>query len=68
MTDTGIEIGKLIYWNRDNAKSSRLHVRADRQKLRRLTSLIGLFLVGGVCGALLFNKLGVSAAPFLPRP
>ncbi|MBB4184440.1 YoaK family protein [Sinorhizobium terangae] len=68
VTDTGIEIGKLIYWNRDSAKNSRLHVRADRRKLRLLTSLIGLFLVGGVCGALLFNKLGISAALFLAAP
>ncbi|NRP72387.1 hypothetical protein ILFOPFJJ_03285 [Ensifer psoraleae] len=68
VTDAGIELGKLIYWNRDSARSSRLHVRADRRKLRLLTSLIGLFLVGGVCGALLFNNLGVSAALFLAAP
>lgn len=68
VTDTGIEIGKLLYWNGGEPKSPREPVRADRSKLRLLTSLIALFLVGGICGAILFGLLGLIAALFLAVP
>jgi uncharacterized membrane protein YoaK (UPF0700 family) len=68
VTDAGIEFGKLVYWSRGEPRTSRAPVRADRNKLRLLTSLIALFLVGGVCGAILFGALGVAAALFLAAP
>lgn len=68
VTDTGIELGKLVYWNRSEGKGSRAPVRADRAKLRLLASLIALFLLGGICGALLFRSLGDAAALFLAIP
>ena len=36
VTDVGIELGKLVYWNRDPIRSETLRVRADRPKLRLL--------------------------------
>lgn len=68
VTDAGIELGKLLYWNTAFADAAAPPVRADRQKLRLLSSLIGLFLVGGIAGAVTFNRLGASAALFLAVP
>lgn len=60
VTDMGIEIGKALYWN---APSSTLPpVRADRDKLGLLSSLIGLFFAGGVLGAKAFMTTGFAAA------
>jgi hypothetical protein len=38
-------------------------VRADRQKLKLLSSLVGLFLFGGIIGALGFHRVGFISAP-----
>jgi uncharacterized membrane protein YoaK (UPF0700 family) len=62
VTDMGIELGKLFYWN---GKSSKLPVRADHGKLALLVSLIFLFFAGGVLGALGFKQMGFSATLFL---
>ena len=32
VTDLGIELGRLIYWNRDKCRNRSFHVLADRQK------------------------------------
>jgi uncharacterized membrane protein YoaK (UPF0700 family) len=59
VTDIGIELGKALYWNRsDDADTA---VRADRKKLRLLVSLVGLFFVGGVAGAIGFRYAGFAA-------
>lgn len=58
VTDIGIELGKLFYWNRSMSHPCKPIVRADRQKLRLLLSLIGLFFVGGAIGALSFRHVG----------
>ncbi|NVD69541.1 DUF1275 domain-containing protein [Duganella sp. BJB1802] len=55
VTDIGIELGKLFYWN-DNAMADR--VLADRGKLRLLSSLLAMFLLGGLAGAFGFKYLG----------
>lgn len=56
VTDLGIELGKLVYWNRHpDAASS---VRADRDRLKVLLSLLSGFVVGGITGALGFKWLG----------
>ncbi len=61
ITDIGIELGKLAYWNLSGDLPA---VRADRQKLALLASLAGLFFAGGVIGALGFYHVGfVSALP-----
>ncbi|MDH6231850.1 uncharacterized membrane protein YoaK (UPF0700 family) [Mesorhizobium soli] len=65
VTDLGIELGKLSYWNTSRSAPRHLFVRADRPKLRLLASLIMLFFVGGVVGALGFKHIGFIATLFL---
>jgi len=63
VTDIGIELGKLVYWNAPGT-SPQPAVRADRSHRRVLTSLLASFFVGGVVGALGFKHLGyLSTAP-----
>lgn len=62
VTDIGIELGKLFYWNLGGASGN--PVRGDRQKLALLGSLLLSFLGGGVAGAVGFRHLGfVSTVP-----
>ncbi len=57
VTDIGIELGKLFYWNRiEGPFESR--VRANRIKLRLLCTLLGAFVAGGVVGAAGFKYVG----------
>jgi uncharacterized membrane protein YoaK (UPF0700 family) len=60
VTDIGIEIGKLLYWNRNPAAAGPI-VLANRQRLRILVSLVAAFFVGGVIGALGFQSVGYSS-------
>ncbi len=55
ITDIGIELGKLLYPNRDRSQAP---VVANRQRLALLASLLGAFLAGGLAGALGFNYVG----------
>lgn len=64
VTDMGIELGKLFYWNRSK-DASKLPVKADQEKLKLLISLVFLFFAGGVLGALGFKQMGFSATLFL---
>jgi len=60
LTDIGIELGKLGYWNgRDGAQAA--PVVANRDRLTILTLLAGAFFVGGVAGALGFKHVGYLA-------
>jgi uncharacterized membrane protein YoaK (UPF0700 family) len=59
VTDIGIELGKLFYWNGNAPAADR--VRADRGRLRLLGSLLALFLAGGLAGAFGFKYLGFIA-------
>ncbi|MBP6899169.1 MAG: DUF1275 domain-containing protein [Burkholderiaceae bacterium] len=59
VTDIGIELGKLLYWNRLQHDPA-LHVAADRQRLVVLGALVGAFLLGGVVGAFGFQRLGYA--------
>lgn len=63
-TDMGIELGKLLYWNRDVAGNGHTAVVANRRKLRVHATLIGSFLMGGIAGALGFKLAGfISTVP-----
>lgn len=62
MTDLGIEIGKLLYWNLDGSTEEK--VRANRDKLKLHASFLALFVSGGFVGALAFKHVGfVSTLP-----
>lgn len=56
VTDLGIELGKLIYWNR-NADHP-LKVRADRHRMVVLAGLLLAFTTGGIAGAYGFKQAG----------
>ncbi|TWB42678.1 uncharacterized membrane protein YoaK (UPF0700 family) [Nitrospirillum pindoramense] len=66
VTDIGIELGKMLYWNRRSQDAVRAvgqdgaRVQADLPKLRLLSSLVGSFFGGGVLGALGFKVIGFS--------
>jgi uncharacterized membrane protein YoaK (UPF0700 family) len=61
ITDFGIELGKLIYVNRQTDTTP---VRADRARLRVHGQLIACFFMGGLAGALGFKHLGfISTVP-----
>lgn len=63
VTDIGIELGKLFYWNYANPAGTR-KVMADRSKLKLLSTLVCLFFAGGVIGALGFKFVGyISTVP-----
>ncbi len=60
VTDIGIELGKLFYWNRTQLPPGR-RVQANRQRLLLHSALALSFFAGGVLGALGFKHLGYSA-------
>lgn len=63
ITDIGIELGKLLYWNRDRANPVE-PVLANRPRLRMLVLLVASFLCGGIAGAFGFKYAGyISTVP-----
>jgi uncharacterized membrane protein YoaK (UPF0700 family) len=61
VTDLGIELGKLVYFNRTQGLAP---VRASRARMRTQGLLIGLFFVGGIAGAIGFQLAGyVTTVP-----
>ena len=58
VTDIGIELGRMLYWNRDPAQPK---VAANHARLRLLLSLLLGFFSGGVAGALGFKHAGYLA-------
>ncbi|MBC3918270.1 DUF1275 domain-containing protein [Undibacterium sp. CY18W] len=73
VTDIGIEMGKLIYWNRHQGKSEgetegeagkQNQVGANMQKLRLHLMLVSAFFSGGILGAFGFQYFGfISTLP-----
>ena len=64
ITDLGIELGKLLYWNRTGTPPDS-KVRANHIKLRLYGTLLGMFVSGGLAGAAGFKYVGFGAV--LPR-
>jgi uncharacterized membrane protein YoaK (UPF0700 family) len=61
VTDIGIELGKLAYWNVDESQP---RVAANRERLQVLGTLLVCFFAGGVAGAIGFKHLGfISTVP-----
>jgi len=60
VTDIGIEIGKLLYWNGPSPINP-LKVSANLPRLMTLTSLLVFFFLGGLIGALGFKTIGYVA-------
>lgn len=57
ITDLGIELGKMFYWNRTESPIES-RVRANRIKLRLFSTLLTAFIVGGLVGAAGFRYAG----------
>lgn len=57
ITDLGIELGKLFYWNRTGVPQAS-QVRANRVKLRLYAGLLSAFMLGGLVGAGGFKYVG----------
>lgn len=60
ITDIGIELGRLFYWNRRKLPETE-RVVADRGRLGVLTLLFLFFLAGGVMGAVGFKHIGYAS-------
>ena len=61
ITDLGIELGKLLYWNRTPDTPAEPMVRANRDRLRLHATLLACFAGGGLASALAFQWLGYYA-------
>lgn len=61
VTDLGIELGRLLYWNRTACANSQYEVQADRDKLGIHAAILSLFFTGGIVGAQAFQQLGFVA-------
>lgn len=57
ITDLGIELGKMLYWNRTE-RPFESRVRANRIKLRLFGTLLAMFIGGGIVGAVGFRHIG----------
>jgi uncharacterized membrane protein YoaK (UPF0700 family) len=57
VTDIGIELGKLFYWNMSRTVERR-KVEADRGRLKLLSLLVACFFLGGLVGAIGFKRIG----------
>jgi uncharacterized membrane protein YoaK (UPF0700 family) len=61
VTDIGIELGQMVYFNRADAPNK---IVANRRKLRIHLILVGCFFTGGVVGAVGFKAWGyVTSVP-----
>ncbi|MBK9346370.1 MAG: DUF1275 domain-containing protein [Burkholderiales bacterium] len=58
VTDLGIELGRLIYWNRTHTEDLAHFVKADRDKLQIHATILALFIVGALIGASSFKWIG----------
>jgi uncharacterized membrane protein YoaK (UPF0700 family) len=65
VTDLGIELGKLAYWNCTRERAELPPVLANRPRLRLLSALLCMFFVGGLVGALGFKHIGFLATVVL---
>ena len=64
VTDLGIEMGKLFYWNSPRVGADTQSVIANRAKLKIHATMLVSFFMGGVTGAAGFKHVGyVSTVP-----
>jgi uncharacterized membrane protein YoaK (UPF0700 family) len=62
VTDIGIELGRLLYWNQSRSANEVHVVLANRQKLKAHLLILSMFLAGAILGALSFKGFGFWAA------
>jgi uncharacterized membrane protein YoaK (UPF0700 family) len=61
LTDLGIELGKMAYWNQSHAKGSEHFVAANKDKLAIHAIILIMFFIGGITGAIGFRAMGFVA-------
>ncbi|MEM5382926.1 YoaK family protein [Paraburkholderia phymatum] len=61
VTDIGIELGKLCYWNASRDDPALTPVLANRERLKVHARMLASFFAGGVTGALGFKHVGYAA-------
>ena len=61
IADLGIELERLIGWNRTQTANEAHFVRANRDQIFIHALVLTVFFVGGLVGALAFKYLGFSA-------
>lgn len=57
VTDLGIELGKMLFWNRAGRNAAQ-QVRANWSRVRLFAGLLAMFLLGGLAGAWGFQHWG----------
>jgi len=64
ITDIGIELGKLVYWNKSEEANKKGYVKVNQEKLKTHLWIFGMFLMGGIIGAISFKRVGyISVVP-----
>ncbi len=64
VTDIGIELGRLMYWNKSIEGNQTHLVVANRKKLTAHLLIFGMFLSGAIVGAVSFKTTGyISVVP-----
>jgi hypothetical protein len=61
VTDIGIELGKLFYWNSSRGEPTAPVVLANRAKLKVHGTMLTTFFFGGVTGAMGFKHIGYAS-------
>jgi uncharacterized membrane protein YoaK (UPF0700 family) len=61
VTDIGIELGKLFYWNSARTDPGAPFVRANRARLKAHGTMLAMFVVGGFTGAMGFKHIGYAS-------
>ena len=60
ITDLGIELGRLVYWNRSRHRDDIHFVKANRDKLFIHSTILGLFFLGGIVAPVASNHVDVQ--------
>lgn len=64
ITDMGLEIGRMFYWNRSTVANQYHFVQVNKQKLKLHALILGMFMTGALIGAIAFKRIGyVSVLP-----
>ena len=63
-TDIGIEIGRMLYWNKSEVANKYHFVQFNNLKLKLHLLILGMFMTGALIGAIAFKRAGfISVLP-----
>lgn len=60
ITDLGIELGRMLYWNRSHRRDADAYVRARWSRVAMQVVILSMFFIGGILGAIGFKHIGFS--------